>query len=554
MLLSLLLLLLLLGLVAYFWLNQQLATYGINQWQLSVASLSSQQVVIKKLSLTLDEPASQSATDTGDERTLQQLLNTQIPSFLPDQITINSLRLQGSRVSRIAATDSISADLSISRDQQDLALQLAIKQPAVIDLQLSRKQQQWQIQLNHGSTELSGQLSSPTGALKANLHYSLSTNDLAAYLPVTLDTLSFKRLDIRADLSAQLSDNASLAEPWQLMESLSGKFHLADGISLSHQTQLSEQGLQASLLLDPVDWQQQPKLTELLRAVYPPVIIQQGHLAAEMQVHYAWADKSWRIDNGKLSVKQANWVFNTWSATDHNATARFSADTDGIFVSQLKQHLSSLQLGFVIGPIDATMGLKLPFAEKENWQMTLQQHQVKAFGGTIQVPNKTYRLNGSFELPVVFERLSLGEVMRQYPSNKVAIDGKVSGTLPLKWHSNQLTLSQGYLNALAPGGYLSVDSSALTSAAGDNPSLQTLAGILQNFTYHSLSSEINYDDRGKLNLQLQLKGFNPDVEQGRPVEFNLTLQEDLPALIKGLQLSNSLNEIVRQRIQENINR
>ena len=100
---------------------------------------------------------------------------------------------------------------------------------------------------------------------------------------------------------------------------------------------------------------------------------------------------------------------------------------------------------------------------------------------------------------------------------------------------------------------MQVDSSALRSAVGTNPSLKTLASVLEDFYYQELSSVVGYDKNGELTLELQLNGYNPAVENGRKVKLNVTLEEDLPALIKGIQLSNSVSDVIRKRIQQRVN-
>ena len=48
--------------------------------------------------------------------------------------------------------------------------------------------------------------------------------------------------------------------------------------------------------------------------------------------------------------------------------------------------------------------------------------------------------------------------------------------------------------------------------------------------------------------------FNPMLQQGRPVHFNINVEEDLPALLTSLQLFGQISDKVRQRIQQNIQR
>ena len=46
------------------------------------------------------------------------------------------------------------------------------------------------------------------------------------------------------------------------------------------------------------------------------------------------------------------------------------------------------------------------------------------------------------------------------------------------------------------------------------------------------------------------RGSNPDLEKGRPVNLNVNLEEDIPALLTSLQLSDRVSETIRQRVQE----
>ena len=198
----------------------------------------------------------------------------------------------------------------------------------------------------------------------------------------------------------------------------------------------------------------------------------------------------------------------------------FTANNEQLNMNNAKLHIGSVQQGFALGPITAEFRAQLPFQQPMQSTLDLTSHTIKALGGSISIPNQRYSLTDSFALPIVFEKISLGELMRQYPSNKISIDGEVSGTIPVYWDSNDLTVERGYLDALAPGGHLQVDSSALVQLAGSNPSLQTLAGVLGNFYYNQLSTTVDYNDNGKLTLAVQLKGSNLSLKMD--VRLSLT--------------------------------
>ena len=332
-----------------------------------------------------------------------------------------------------------------------------------------------------------------------------------------------------------------------------GELRLGEHIRVQHHSEITTNRLQSKVKIHDFNWKQTPQLDALLKHFAPQVVISKATINGHADVNFDWNDNRWQLDNGHVDIQQSDWVADTLSAVDSSLNFQFNANNEQLHVNNAQLYIGSVQQGFTLGPVTAEFGAQIPFDNPKQSTLNLTSHSIKGLGGSIGIPNQSYSMANKFALPVVFEEISLGELMRQYPSNKVAIDGNVSGTIPVHWDSNQFTVDRGYLNALAPGGHLQVDSSALVSVAGNNPSLQTLAGVLSNFYYQQLSTVIDYDKNGKLTLAVKLKGSNPEVENGRPVELNVNLEEDLPALMKGLTLSNSLNEAIRKRVQQKIN-
>ena len=67
-----------------------------------------------------------------------------------------------------------------------------------------------------------------------------------------------------------------------------------------------------------------------------------------------------------------------------------------------------------------------------------------------------------------------------------------------------------------------------------------------------LACELSYDESGQLMLSLRLEGRNPAVENGLPINFNINIEEDLPALIASIQLSSQISDKIKNRIQEGL--
>lgn len=73
---------------------------------------------------------------------------------------------------------------------------------------------------------------------------------------------------------------------------------------------------------------------------------------------------------------------------------------------------------------------------------------------------------------------------------------------------------------------------------------------LSNFQYQVLEVNSDYQAGGDLLLKVRLEGKNPDWQGGQPVNLNLNLQENIPALLRSLQLSDEISEKVRKHYQK----
>mgnify|MGYP003344342564 FL=1 len=47
----------------------------------------------------------------------------------------------------------------------------------------------------------------------------------------------------------------------------------------------------------------------------------------------------------------------------------------------------------------------------------------------------------------------------------------------------------------------------------------------------------------------RLEGRNPEMKKMPPIHFNVTVQENIPALLKSLRLVQDIEESLKQRVQ-----
>ena len=90
---------------------------------------------------------------------------------------------------------------------------------------------------------------------------------------------------------------------------------------------------------------------------------------------------------------------------------------------------------------------------------------------------------------------------------------------------------------------------ALSSAAS-NVGVAFAIDALHNFHYEVLDVKADYTEDGQLQLQATLLGRNPDLQEQRPVRFNINIQENIPALVKSLKLSQDIGDDIERRLKK----
>jgi len=79
--------------------------------------------------------------------------------------------------------------------------------------------------------------------------------------------------------------------------------------------------------------------------------------------------------------------------------------------------------------------------------------------------------------------------------------------------------------------------------------IEDVVGLLEDFRYKTLSSEVELDPEGNLLLGLSLEGSNPAHYDGRTIRFNINLEQNLDPLLQSLRLSDSLVEKVEKGLR-----
>ena len=215
--------------------------------------------------------------------------------------------------------------------------------------------------------------------------------------------------------------------------------------------------------------------------------------------------------------------------------------------------LAQLNPGFTFGPLllrgAYSASLDQPAQGRLSW-LTAETH---ILGGRFWLEPATLDLAVAHQqLNARVQGVQLGEVLAAYPTEGLSGSGLIDGSFEVHRSTTGLSVDQGQLAARAPGGVLRFRSPKIEALGQANPAMRIVSEALHDFHYDLLSSDVRYDESGKLNLGLRLNGRNPALEGGRPINFSINLEEDIPALLTSLQLSDRVSETIQRRVQERL--
>lgn len=214
--------------------------------------------------------------------------------------------------------------------------------------------------------------------------------------------------------------------------------------------------------------------------------------------------------------------------------------------------IASFNPGVTLGPLSLQgrykASLSAPLAGRVDWQ----QAELGMFRGRAWLPAGAVDLSALGQgLTLKLEGLALEAILAAYPAEGLSGSGIIDGNLPLALHEGKLVIRNGEVAAREPG-VLQFRSEKIRSLGQSNPAMQLVATAIDDFRYDKLSSRVDYDESGKLLLALSLSGKNPELEQGRPINLNVNLEENVPKLLTSLQLSDRVSDTIRKRVQDRL--
>ena len=284
-------------------------------------------------------------------------------------------------------------------------------------------------------------------------------------------------------------------------------------------------------------------LSTLLEGTWQGFDLTAGTLAIDAGFHW-WPG---RPSRGEATLRLANvaGLYAATAFTGVDTEVEFSYDErDGLAAEPAAITATFADIGIALRDLSARYRLW-----PEDQAVDVSELAMSAFGGKITTDSFRIESNGDETTILVHARsINLAEMLSIQDFEAVEVTGYVDADLPVALSEQGVRIADGRLSGLPPGGVIRYRK---TEAPGDadTSALGFAAQALSNFEYETLSSDVSYAENGDLVLKMQIRGSNPDFENGRPIVLNLAVENNVRDMLRSLQATRSAQDVIERRMK-----
>lgn len=337
----------------------------------------------------------------------------------------------------------------------------------------------------------------------------------------------------------------------QQQAQIEGRLANSQSLSLEHKVQMAEQKISASWTLPELFFLAGNPLQ--IGPFWPELLtLQKGKASGKGQLEFDLGSMVLTKQQTELVLRDLSGIYDRTVFTGLTTKLKLFSEGAAWTVQTGDLKLQQINHGLVLGPVELNAVYNTKAPDWFKGKLDLKQLQLALFGGQVRGAQQQIDLSKDAKVLLQLDKLQLAELLKQHPSADMTGQGTISGTLPLSIEQGKLTVAQGSVAALEPGGKIAYQSEKAQAMAASNQGMKIVMQALQNFHFSVLSAGVSYSKEGQLLLALKLEGNNPDFEKGRAVNFSINLEENLPAMITSLQLSGQVSELVKKRVQQRL--
>lgn len=269
-----------------------------------------------------------------------------------------------------------------------------------------------------------------------------------------------------------------------------------------------------------------------------------GVIAADLNARWGPGDSGASLEaNSAIKVEELAGYYADTVFGGLSTDIEVNYDDAGLSVDPTVIRVDLIDTGVRIEDLSANVAFDL-----NERAVDVENLQMAAFNGTISAaPFSFHTGRPTNNMILTAKSVELAELLAVKEFAAVNVTGTIGAVLPITVEQDGISIDGGKLTGEPPGG-------VIRYRAGDQPtdpdasSIALVTAALSNFEYASLTSDVTYSKDGNLDLQMQLKGRNPDLDDGRPVVLNLGVENNVPQMLKSLQAARTVEEILEKQL------
>jgi hypothetical protein len=277
-----------------------------------------------------------------------------------------------------------------------------------------------------------------------------------------------------------------------------------------------------------------PRLGDLLRDVA-------GRLAMDGTI--GWSAAGWSSDLGVLADDLS---FTAGPARVERLNGVVRLDRLWPLATKPAQELAIALLDVGLPLTDGVVALELRpdgrlQVDRLDWQLAGGTVSAAPFSFDSRTPDLTMRLRA--------DGLELNRLLALTRLDGISGEGRIDGVLPLRLGPDGAAIAGGELAAVGPGVLRYRKDAAPAALRAGGAGVELLLQALENFHYDALRITLDGRTDAAMDVGLHLKGANPGLHDGHPIEFNLNLDGDLANVLQSGLAGYRIPERIRERMQ-----
>ncbi len=208
-----------------------------------------------------------------------------------------------------------------------------------------------------------------------------------------------------------------------------------------------------------------------------------------------------------------------------------------------------LAIGLLDLGLPLTQGL-IGFRLDPDRTLAVEQLRWSFAGGTVRAqPFRVGSEASDITVTLTADGIDLGQLFALTRLDGLSGEGRVHGTLPVRIKDGVATITGGALETDRPGQlrYRPAKPPSALQAGGANVNL--LLQALENFHYEALRITLDGRTDAAMAIGLHVKGANPELYGGYPIEFNLNLEGELANLLRSGLATYQIPERIREQMR-----